>query len=86
MSAFEDGGRRDQSNKLHSGKGQIEACRVPDGPTPPKQPQEHFPPANKDKGNVVMSVRIAQGMDIKEKIMRTVQIIATHANLKAIWA
>ena len=28
--------------------GPSEACRVPSGPTPPKQPQEHFPPLRND--------------------------------------
>ena len=32
-----------------------------------------------------MTVKIANGVDIKEKIVKMAQIIATHANPKEIW-
>ena len=66
VSKFEDDGRRDQSIKSHKGKGQSEACGVPSGPTSPKQPQEHFPQQETTHdGNVVMTVKIANSIDIK---------------------
>ena len=86
MSKFEDDGRRDQSIKSHKGKGQSEACRVPSGPTPLSNPGSISPQQEMTlDGNVVMTVKIANSMDIKEKIVKMAQIITIHANLKEIW-
>ena len=37
------------------------------------------------EGNVVMRVILARGVEIKEMIVKTTQIILTYANLKTLW-